>query len=71
MAVMRSPGQVDILKAVEENLSKPAFDTLIRLAYFCDKPNFLDNMGRRYGIVGAFESNTVLSFSDHNSTTQI
>ncbi len=62
MAVMRSPGQVDILKAVEENLSKPAFDTLIRLAYFCDKPNFLDNMGR-HGIVGAFNQYSALNLN--------
>lgn len=62
MTVMRSPGQVDILKAVEENLSKPAFDTLIRFIYLTDKATFSDSFPRR-GIVGAFNQYAALNLN--------
>lgn len=62
MAVMRSPGQVDVLKAVEENLSKPAFDTLIRFLYFSDKATFSDSFPRR-GLVGAFNQYAALNLN--------
>lgn len=62
MAVMRSPGQVDILKAVEENLSKPAFNTLIRFIYFSDKKTFFDNFPRK-GIAGAFNQYSNLNMN--------
>ncbi len=50
---MRSPGETDVLKAVENNLSKPAFDTLIRFVYFSPQPTFYDSFARR-GLTGAF-----------------
>ncbi len=50
---MRSPGETDVLKAVENNLSKPSFDTLIRFLYFSPQPLFYDSFARR-GITGAF-----------------
>ncbi len=62
MTVMRSPGQVDILKAVEENLSKPAFDTLIRFIYLSDKATFSDSFPRR-GITGAFSQYSALNLN--------
>ena len=34
---MRSPGQTDVLKAIEQNISKPAFDTFIRFIYMSPK----------------------------------
>lgn len=51
--IARSPVDVDILKAVEENLSKPAFDTLIRFIYLSPKDIFYDSFARR-GLVGSF-----------------
>jgi hypothetical protein len=62
MTIMRSPGQVDVLKAVEENLSKPAFDTLIRFAYFSEKATFSDSFPRR-GIAGAFNQYAALNLN--------
>ncbi len=50
---IRSPGQTDILKAVEKNLSKPAFETVIRFIYISPKATFYDSYPRR-GLVGAF-----------------
>ncbi len=51
--MIRSPGQTDVLKAVEKNLSKPAFKTIIRFVYFSPKVTFYDSYPRR-GLVGAF-----------------
>jgi hypothetical protein len=53
LSFMRTPGETDILKKVEENLSKPAFDTLIRFIYLSPKTLFNDGYARR-GLVGAF-----------------
>lgn len=63
---IRSPRQTEILKAVEENLSKPAFDTLIRFVYVSPKATFFDSFPRR-GLVGAFNQYAAL---DLNSFTQ-
>ena len=38
-SLFKTPRQTDILKAVEENLSRRAFDAVIRLLYF--SPSFL------------------------------
>ncbi len=42
-----------IVREVEENLSKPAFDTLIRFIYLSPKETFYDSYARR-GLVGIF-----------------
>lgn len=51
--LMRTPGETDVLKAVEENLAKAAFDTIIRFAYLSPKELFYDTFARR-GMMGAF-----------------
>jgi hypothetical protein len=51
--IARSPVETDILKAVEEKVSKPAFNTLIRFIYTSPKDIFYDSFARR-GLVGAF-----------------
>lgn len=38
--MMRTPGETETLEAVEANLSKPAFETVIRFAYFSPEPRF-------------------------------
>jgi hypothetical protein len=61
-AMIRSPGQTDILKAVEENLSKPAFRTLIRFVYVSSVASFSDSFARK-GIAAAFNQFTALNLN--------
>jgi len=49
----RTPGETDVLKAIEENLSRPAFKTLVRFIYVSPKELYYDTFARR-GIIGAF-----------------
>jgi len=51
--IMRTPGETNVLEAVEENLSKKAFETIIRFIYLSPKSIFYDSFPRR-GLVGAF-----------------
>ena len=51
--IARSPGEVDILKAVENNLSKQAFSTVIRFIYLSPRTIFYDSYARR-GLIGSF-----------------
>ena len=63
---MRSPRQTEVLKAVEENLSKPAFETLVRFVYISPRATFTDSYPRR-GLIGAFSQYAAL---DMNGFTQ-
>lgn len=60
--IARTPVQTDILEAVENNLSKPAFDTLIRFIYLSPKEIFYDSFARR-GLVGAFNQYSLLNLN--------
>ena len=51
--IARSPVETDVLKAVEEKVSKPAFNTQVRFIYISPKDIFYDSFARR-GLVGAF-----------------
>ncbi len=51
--IARSPGETDVLEAVERNLSKPAFKTIVRFVYLSPKATFYDSFARR-GISGSF-----------------
>ncbi len=51
--LMRTPGETDTLKAVERNLTKPAFEVIIRFSYVSPKAIFNDTFARR-GILAAF-----------------
>ncbi|MFH0712246.1 MAG: hypothetical protein V2A55_00075 [Candidatus Jorgensenbacteria bacterium] len=57
--IARSPVETDILKAVEGNLSKPAFRTLVRFIYTSPKEIFYDSFARR-GLSGAFNQYSTL-----------
>jgi len=52
-SLSRSPGETEVLRAVEENLSKPAFKTLVRFIYFSPASLFYDSFARR-GLAGSF-----------------
>jgi hypothetical protein len=49
----RSPGETDLLKAVETNLSMPGFHTMIRMVYFSPQATFFDGFIKR-GVVSSF-----------------
>jgi len=51
--MMKSPGETDDLKTIEQNLSKPIFVTIPRVIYLAPKLNFYDGLARR-GLKGAF-----------------
>ena len=68
---IRSPGQMDVLKAVEGNLSKPAFITLIRCLCLGSKAEFNEAYVFR-SIMGSFNQFSALhlnSFKPNNATT--
>lgn len=60
----------DVLKVVEENLSKPAFDTLIRFAYFSPKQGFSDTFPRR-GLAGAFNQYSALNLNSFRANNKV
>ncbi len=60
--IARSPGETDVLKAIEENLSRRAFDTLIRFIYVSPKPIFYDSYARR-GLRGSFNQYAALDLN--------
>lgn len=62
VTVMRSPGHTEILEKVEENLSKPAFATLVRFVYLSPKEIFYDSFARR-GLRGAFSQYSALNLN--------
>lgn len=55
--VIRSPGETDTLAAVEKNLSKPSFQTIIRYLQLAPKSIFSESFIRK-GIQGAFNQYT-------------
>jgi len=70
----RTPGETDILKAVGRNLSKPAFETMMRMIYLSPKSIFHDSFPRR-GIRGVFNQFSALDlnslvFNDRTSVSQ-
>jgi hypothetical protein len=47
VTLQKSPGQTDVLKIVERNLSKPAFKVVIRFMYIGPNNTFYDTYARR------------------------
>ena len=62
LTISRTPGEINVLKAVEANLSKPAFHTLVRFIYLSPKPMFYDSYARR-GLAGAFNQYAALDLN--------
>jgi len=62
VATGRTPGQVDILKAVEESISKPAFLTLIRYIYIAPKSNYYHHFAR-LGMIGVINQYSALNLN--------
>lgn len=62
-----TPGQTDVIKAIENNISKPGFDTLIRLIYIAPKTIF-DNTFPNKGLQGVLNQYSSISLNSfkHN-----
>ena len=72
--LQKSPGETDILKSVERNLSKPAFRVLIRFIYIAPKNIFYDSFARRAirGSFNQFGSADLNSFNlNHGTSTRV
>lgn len=69
-----TPREMDIIKAVENNLSKPAFNTLIRCIYISPNLIFNDNLAKR-GISGVLnqysELNSFIQNGDVSAVTEM
>lgn len=66
----RTPGETDVLKSIEENLSFPAFETLVRIMYLSPKEIFLENFPRR-GISGAFNQYMAVNLNSFRKNTSV
>lgn len=67
---MRSPGENDVIEAVERNLSKASFRTLIRFIYLAPISVYSDDFARR-GLVGAFNQYSSLSLNSFRNNVQM
>jgi len=67
---LRSPDETNILKEVENNLSKPAFNTLIRFIYLSPKETFYDSYASR-GLVGAFNQYGALNLNSFRQNHRV
>ncbi len=68
--ISRTPGQYDVLEAVEKNLSKPAFNTMLRFIYLSPKATYYDSFARR-GLVGAFNQYAALNLNSFSSNRDV
>ncbi|MFA6131417.1 MAG: hypothetical protein WC730_04140, partial [Patescibacteria group bacterium] len=59
---IRTPGETAVLEAVENNLSKPPFDTIIRFMYVSPRDIFYDSYARR-GFLGIFNQYSSLDLN--------
>lgn len=62
LAISRTPGHIEILKAVEENIAKPAFLTLVRILHVVPEPTLPKSPPAR-GAMGAFNQYTMLDLN--------
>ncbi len=69
-ALTRSPGETDVLKAIETNLSKPAFKATVRFIYFSPKLMFYDSFARR-GLVGSFNQYSALDLNSFKQNIKV
>lgn len=68
--VLRTPGQTEILEAVEKNISKPAFNTLLRVFYLAHKSVYSDGF-MKGGVANVFNQYGTLNLNafKQNSST--
>ncbi|MDP3975255.1 MAG: hypothetical protein Q8P88_03165, partial [Candidatus Jorgensenbacteria bacterium] len=68
--IQHSDTHKEVLKAVEVNLSKPAFDTLLRFVYLSPKQGFSDTFPRR-GLAGAFNQYSALNLNSFRANNKV
>lgn len=68
--IARSPVETDILEEVENNLSKPYFDTIIRFVYVSPQEGFSDTFPRR-GLKGAFNQYAALHLNSFRENYKV
>ncbi len=63
----RSPGEIEVMKAVDRNIAKPGFNTIIRYLYIGPKDSLDEGFGRR-GVSSSFNqyASTALNKFAHN-----
>ena len=69
--ITRTPGETNVLEAVENNLSKPAFDCIIRFAYISPLPLFYESLARRAvgGMFNQYASQDLNAFDRNEGTS--
>jgi hypothetical protein len=67
----RTPGETNVLEAVENNLSKPAFDVILRFVYISPLPLFYESLARRAvgGIFNQYAAQDLNSFERNEKTS--
>ncbi len=66
---MRTPGETDTLKAVEENLDRPAFEMIIRVNYFSPRESFYESYAKR-GVMGSLNQYAHQSMNSFRAVTK-
>ncbi|MCS6789040.1 MAG: hypothetical protein NZ484_00485 [Patescibacteria group bacterium] len=66
----RTPKEIDVLKKVEENLSKLAFNTLIRFIYLSPKPIF-NNAYARIGLNSSFNQYSSIELNSFKANKEV
>ncbi len=65
----RSRGQAEALEAVEGNIAKPAFDTIIRVLYLAPQELFSDSYARS-ALLGAFNQYSALNLNGFKQNSE-
>ena len=62
MPALPTPGETDIIKAIEHNIAKPGFDTVIRFIYLAPREIFNDTFAKR-GIQSIFNQYSAMNLN--------
>ncbi|MDP3963173.1 MAG: hypothetical protein Q8Q39_01615 [bacterium] len=69
-AIQRTPGETDLLKAIDRNLTKPGFETIIRVMYMATKEVYSVNLVRR-GVYSCFNQYAVASMNSFKQNANV
>lgn len=58
----KTPGETDVIKAIESNISRPAFECVLRIVYVAPKSLFFDAFAKG-GVAGAFNQYSALNLN--------